>query len=294
MTRALYRLALADGTTRWAAGTIESGPAALLRADASLASLLGGSVEAIPAALAEAETVGVPVPGGARLLAPVDTQEIWAAGVTYERSRDARMEESDEPSVYDHVYEAIRPELFFKAVAWRVRAPGDPIGIRRDSGWDVPEPELGLVVTARMEVAGYVLGNDVSSRTIEGENPLYLPQAKVYDGSCSLGPAIVPVSETEPPFAIRLVVERERGVLLDETTSTIRIRRSFDELVEHLGRALELPSGAVLLTGTGLVPDPSFTLREGDVVRIESESLGVLENRVELVGRGAAQAGGSA
>jgi 2-dehydro-3-deoxy-D-arabinonate dehydratase len=294
MTRALFRLALADGTTRWAAGTIESGPASLLRADASLASLLGGPVEAIPAALAQAETGGLPVPGGAHLLAPVDAQEIWAAGVTYERSRDARMEESDEPSVYDHVYEAVRPELFFKAVGWRVRAPGDPIGIRRDSGWDVPEPELGLVVTARMEVAGYVLGNDVSSRTIEGENPLYLPQAKVYDGSCSLGPAIVPVSEAEPPFAIRLVVERENGVLLDETTSTIRIRRSFDELVEHLGRALKLPAGAVLLTGTGVVPDPSFTLREGDVVRIESEPLGLLENRVELVGRRAAQAGGSA
>ena len=166
-----------------------------------------------------------------------------------------------------------------------------PIGIRRDSGWDVPEPELGLVVSAGMELAGYVLGNDVSSRTIEGENPLYLPQAKVYDGSCSLGPAIVPASEAEPPFAIHLVVQRDGRRILDETTSTIRIRRSFDELIEYMGRALELPAGAILLTGTGVVPEPSFTLRAGDVVRIESEPLGILVNRVELVGRG--QAGGT-
>jgi 2-dehydro-3-deoxy-D-arabinonate dehydratase len=292
MTRALFRVALADGTSRWAAGTIDGGPTALLERDASLAALLAGSVGTIPAALDEAEGGGEPVTAGVRVLAPVDTQEIWAAGVTYERSRDARMEESDEPSVYDKVYEAIRPELFFKSPAWRVRATDEPIGIRRDSGWDVPEPELGLVVTSRMELAGYILGNDVSSRTIEGENPLYLPQAKVYDGSCSLGPAIVPVSEAEPPFAIHLVVERDGKAILDETTSTIRIRRSFDELIEHLGRALELPDGAILLTGTGLVPDPSFTLRAGDVVRIESETLGLLVNRVELVG--AAQPGGRA
>src|SRR5438552_4595585 len=175
MTRGLFRLGLPDGSIRWAAGTIDGGPSALLSADASLATLLAGSSRAIRSALDVAEAAAEPLPVGARILAPIDMQEVWAAGVTYERSRDARMQESDEPSVYDKVYDAIRPELFFKAQGWRVRATEEPIGIRRDSGWDVPEPELGLVVSAGMELAGYVLGNDVSSRTIEGENPLYLP-----------------------------------------------------------------------------------------------------------------------
>ena len=148
----------------------------------------------------------------------------------------------------------------------------------------MPEPELALVVAADLTIAGYTLGNDVSSRTIEGENPLYLPQAKVYDGSCALGPALVPAASTAPPFALRLAVLREGVVIVDESTTTARIRRPLEELVAFLGRALELPSGAILLTGTGIVPDASFTLLDGDLVRIEGGDLGVLENAVTLVG----------
>jgi 2-dehydro-3-deoxy-D-arabinonate dehydratase len=220
----------------------------------------------------------------------VESQEVWAAGVTYERSRDARMEESAEPSVYDHVYDAVRPELFFKSVGWRVRGPGESIGVRADSTWDVPEPELALVITASLEVAGYLIGNDMSSRSIEGENPLYLPQAKVYDGSCALGPCIVPVGEVEPPFEIHLRVMRGGATIVDDRTSSGRLRRSFAELAEHLGSALTFPAGAILLTGTGVVPDPNFTLRDGDEVRVEIEGLGELVNPVVRVGRSAAKA----
>jgi 2-dehydro-3-deoxy-D-arabinonate dehydratase len=222
------------------------------------------------------------------MVAPVDTQEIWAAGVTYERSREARAEESVEASVYDRVYEAARPELFFKSPGWRVRGSGEPIGVRADSEWNVPEPELALVVTADLQIAGYAIANDVSSRTIEGENPLYLPQAKLYDGSCAIGPALVPVSAAAPPFQIRLGVVRDGVAIVDESTSTARLRRPLTELVEYVGRALSLPDGAILLTGTGIVPAAPFTLRPGDVVRIEAGPLGVLENTVELVGRAAA------
>jgi 2-dehydro-3-deoxy-D-arabinonate dehydratase len=296
MTRALFRLELNDGSIRLARGTTEDGPHSLLPAGQSIERLLADGARALAAAVLDSPVAedAERVPMAYRLLAPVDSQEIWAAGVTYERSRDARMEESDEPSVYDHVYDAVRPELFFKAAAWRVRTTGEPIGIRGDSGWDVPEPELGLVVSADLAVAGYVIANDMSSRTIEGENPLYLPQAKIYDGSCAIGPAMVPASEVEPPFAIGLRVEREGATILDETTSTIRIRRSFDELTEHLGRALTLPAGAVLLTGTGVVPEPGFTLAEGDIVRIDGGPLGQLVNSVVLVGRAApVQPGGN-
>jgi 2-dehydro-3-deoxy-D-arabinonate dehydratase len=230
---------------------------------------------------------GEAIPAGARVVAPVDVQEIWAAGVTYERSRDARAEESVEASVYDRVYEATRPELFFKSPGWRVRGPGEAIGVRADSKWNVPEPELALVVTSDLQIAGYTIANDVSSRTIEGENPLYLPQAKLYDGSCAIGPALVPVSAAEPPFEIRLRVLRDGASVVDESTSTARLRRPLEELTEYLGRALSLFDGAILLTGTGIVPAAPFTLLAGDVVRIEIGPLGVLENTVELVGRAA-------
>jgi 2-dehydro-3-deoxy-D-arabinonate dehydratase len=281
--RALFRLALPDHTFRLATGDVATGPHVLLSKDASIAALLRDGAHALANAIAGAG--GEPVPDGARVVAPIDDQEVWAAGVTYERSRDARMEESAEASVYDRVYDAERPELFFKAAGWRVRGPGDDIGIRADSAWDVPEPELALVVTPDLEIAAYTIGNDMSSRTIEGENPLYLPQAKVYDGSCALGPALVPVTDVAPPFALRLVVERDGRVVVDDATTTARIRRPLPELVAFLGRALELPAGAILLTGTGVVPDPEFTLRAGDVVRIDGGPLGSLENRVVEVGR---------
>ena len=287
MTRGLFRLVLPDGSVRLAAGEVATGPEHLLSANQTITTVLRRGVSGLAEAVASGNG-GASVPAGSRLLAPVDDQEIWAAGVTYERSRDARMEESAEASVYDRVYEAVRPELFFKAAGWRVRGPGDPVGIRADSTWDVPEPELALVVAADLTIAGYTIGNDVSSRTIEGENPLYLPQAKVYDGSCALGPALVPAGEAAPPFAIRLVVTRAGVTVVDDTTTTARIRRPLAELVEFLGRALELPAGAILLTGTGVVPDPPFTLRGGDVVRIEAGPLGSLENPVVVVGAGAA------
>jgi 2-dehydro-3-deoxy-D-arabinonate dehydratase len=282
VTRAVFRLALPDGSVRLAAGDIETGPRALLAADETVGTILRrGATGLAEAAVASA---GPPAPKGSRILAPVDEQEVWAAGVTYERSRDARMDESAEPSVYDHVYDADRPELFFKSPGWRVRGQGELIGIRADSSWDVPEPELAVVVASDLTIAGYTIGNDVSSRTIEGENPLYLPQAKFYDGSCALGPALVPTSEAAPPFELHLLVSRDGAVLVDDATTTARIRRPLAELVEFLGRALELPAGAVLLTGTGIVPEPSFTLRAGDIVRIEGGPLGALENTVALVG----------
>jgi 2-dehydro-3-deoxy-D-arabinonate dehydratase len=281
--RALFRVALPDRPPQLARGDPATGPAELLPPEMTLDGLLRRGADALAAAVASAPTVGSAA--GARVLAPIDGQEVWAAGVTYERSRDARVEESEAaPSVYDLVYDAARPELFFKAVAWRVRAPGEPIGVRADSPWNVPEPELALVIASDLSIAGYTIGNDVSSRTIEGENPLYLPQAKVYDGSCALGPCIVPARSVEPPFEIRLAIVRAGSVVVSGATTTARLRRSFEELAEYLGRALTLPVGAVLLTGTGIVPEAGFTLLPGDVVRIEIEGLGSLENPVVSVG----------
>jgi 2-dehydro-3-deoxy-D-arabinonate dehydratase len=166
-------------------------------------------------------------------------------------------------------------------VGWRVRGPAEPIAIRADSAWNVPEPELTLVLAADLGVAGYTLGNDVSSRSIEGENPLYLPQAKIYDGSCALGPCIIPAEEAQPPFDIRLEINRAGATVWEGSTSTDNMRRSFDELASYLGRGLTLPVGAFLLTGTGLVPEASFTLATGDEVRIMSTQIGTLENMVE-------------
>ena len=187
---------------------------------------------------------------GGTLLPPVDSQEVWAAGVTYERSRDGRIEESTEAGVYDRVYVARRPEVFFKATAQRVVGDGQPVGVRADSPWNAPEPELGLVLNAAGEIFGYVVGNDVSSRSIEGENPLYLPQAKVYDRSCSLGPGIVPVwAAPALPFDIGLRVQRGDAVAYEESTSTASITRRFEDLAAWLTAALTFPVGVVLLTG---------------------------------------------
>lgn len=218
----------------------------------------------------------------AQVLAPVDRQEVWACGVTYQRSRVARMEEAIEKSVYDRVYDADRPEIFFKATAPRVVGPGQPVRIRQDSTWDVPEPEAALVVNSRQELIGLTIGNDMSSRSIEGENPLYLAQAKIYDGSCALGPSIRPIWELTDPagLAIRLVITRAGATVYQGEASTSQIRRPFDYLIGYLGRDQSFPDGAVLLTGTGIVPPNEFSLQVGDQVQIEIDQLGRLTNHV--------------
>jgi len=232
------------------------------------------------------ESAGAAAHLGGTLLPPVDSQEVWGTGVTYERSRAGRIAESTEGGIYDRVYVARRPEVFFKATAQRVVGPGQPVGVRADSPWNAPEPELGLVLNPAGEIFGYVVGDDVSSRSIEGENPLYLTQAKVYDRSCALGPGIVPAwAAPAPPFDIALRVQRGDSVAFEESTSTASITRRFEDLAAWLMAALTFPVGAVLLTGTGIVPNESFSLRAGDVVTIDIPSIGTLTNPVVLVGR---------
>jgi 2-dehydro-3-deoxy-D-arabinonate dehydratase len=219
------------------------------------------------------------------ILAPVDSQEVWAAGVTYFRSRTARIEESQDAgggTFYDRVYSAARPELFFKAAGWRVRPSGGTIRIRRDATWNVPEPELALYVNARGKIIGYTIGNDVSSRDIEGENPLYLPQAKMYDGSCALGPCVLVTDDVLPPetpISIRIV--RDGAEVFQGATQLSQMRRTPAELVEYLYRETSFPSGCVLLTGTGVVPPDGFMLQSGDRVDIEIAPIGALSNVVE-------------
>ncbi|MBK8050200.1 MAG: fumarylacetoacetate hydrolase family protein [Anaerolineales bacterium] len=216
-------------------------------------------------------------------LPPVDTQDVWAAGVTYERSRAARQEEAvDGGDVYARVYLAQRPELFFKAKAGWVVPPFGAVGIRRDAVWNVPEPELALVANPALEIVGYTAGNDMSSRDIEGENPLYLPQAKIYTGSCALGPGIVlhPMAETWPQVGIALKIERNGALAFAGETSTRLIRRRPDELLAYLGRSLAFPEGVVLLTGAGIVPPEGFTLASGDRVTVTVDGVGALVNIV--------------
>ena len=221
---------------------------------------------------------------GERVLAPIGSQEVWAAGVTYTRSRAARVDESAATgggSFYDRVYDAERPELFFKAAPWRVRGPGDAIRMRRDATWSVPEPEIALCINARGDIVGYTIGNDVSSRDIEGENPLYLPQAKIYDGSCALGPALFVSDAPLPPDTpIRLAVSRRGTMVVEGQTTFAQMRRSPKELVEFLFRETTFPAGCVLLTGTGIVPPDDFTLEAGDEARIEVPPIGSLSNTV--------------
>jgi 2-dehydro-3-deoxy-D-arabinonate dehydratase len=285
MTAGVFRLRLPDGRVQLATGDSETGPETLLAPTVSIDTLLAAGAGALEAALASPR--GGRVLPASHVLAPVETQEVWAAGVTYARSREARVAESSEPSVYDRVYEADRPELFLKSPGWRVRGPGASVGIRADSTWDVPEPELVLVVGADLSIVGYAIGNDMSSRSIEGDNPLYLPQAKIYEGACAIGPCIVPASLVQPPFEIAVEVIRDDSVAVRDATTTARLKRTPEELVAYLGRALSFPVGAMLLTGTGVVPPPEFSLRYGDVVRIEIAGLGTLENPVVKVGRSA-------
>ncbi len=216
------------------------------------------------------------------LKAPIDRQEVWAAGVTYLRSRDARMEESSQRDVYDRVYDADRPELFLKATPNRVSGPGEAIAIRGDSGWDVPEPELAILLNARGELVGYTIGNDVSSRSIEGENPLYLPQAKVYSRCAALGPTVVTVDEMPDVsnLEIQLTIYRGGTELFQDTTATSQLHRSLSDLIAYLFRDNEFPAGVFLMTGTGIVPPSEFTLQDGDEVAIRIDGIGSLVNPV--------------
>lgn len=219
----------------------------------------------------------------ARLLAPIDEHEVWAAGVTYKRSEEARKRESvGAARFYDLVYTAPRPELFFKAPCYRVVGPGQPVHIRRDSRWSVPEPELALLISPALKLVGYTIGNDMSARDIEGENPLYLPQAKLYDHSCALGPTVTLVDEMPRPeqTEIRMVIERGGRSVFEGTTTVAAMARPFDELIAWLGKETSFPHGVVLLTGTGIVPPDDFTLAAGDVVRIAIAGIGELVNPV--------------
>ncbi|TDW60758.1 fumarylacetoacetate hydrolase family protein [Kribbella pratensis] len=229
---------------------------------------------------------GEPVEG-LKFLPPLDGRgEVWCAGVTYERSRGARMEESTEQSVYDKVYSADRPELFQKAPAWRVVVDGEPVGIRTDSGHDVPEPELAVVANSHGQIVGFTVCNDMSSRSIEGVNPLYVPQAKLFAGGCALASGIRPVWEVTDPknLAIRLVIERAGAEVFSDTTSTAKLVRELQDLIDVLFLPNDFPDGVILATGTGIVPELDFALAEGDVITITIDEVGTLTNTV-AVGR---------
>jgi 2-dehydro-3-deoxy-D-arabinonate dehydratase len=216
-------------------------------------------------------------------LAPVDAQEIWAAGVTYKRSKVAREEESKGAAqFYDKVYTAARPELFLKATPARVMNPGEPVRIRADAKWSVPEPELTLVISPAGKIVGYTVGNDMSSRDIEGENPLYLPQAKIYKGSCSVGPLVTAAASMPelPEVEIKLVITRSRKVVFEGATKLSQMARTVESLAEWLFKENEFPNGAMLLTGTGIVPPDEFTLAKGDEVSITIAGIGTLKNPV--------------
>ena len=248
----------------------------------SLADVLQLPLDQVRHLVEAAESAGDPI-DEFRVLPPIDGRtEVWASGVTYQRSSDARQEESVVADVYARVYDAVRPELFFKGAAWRVVATTEPIGVRPDSEINVPEPELALVINARGETIGYTICNDVSSRSIEGENPLYLPQAKVYTGSCALGPTIRPSWEIAEPYAMGITVrvKRDCATAWEAQTNTSLLHRRFGDMVEHLFRNHTFPDGAVLSTGTGLVPDITFDLKPGDVVEVAIDGVGTLVNDV--------------
>jgi len=217
-----------------------------------------------------------------RLVIPLDPPEVWGCGVTYRRSREAREFETEAKGVYDLVYEAPRPEIFFKATAHRCVGPGEEVCIRGDSRWNVPEPELAFILGPNREIIGFTAANDVSSRDIEGENPLYLPQAKIYEGCCALGPSIVTIDEvgSEPKLKIECRILRSGSLIFEGSTNTSQMKRSFEELRSYLCRYNPVPLCTVCLTGTGIVPPDDFSLEEGDVVEISIEKIGTLRNRV--------------
>jgi 2-dehydro-3-deoxy-D-arabinonate dehydratase len=284
MATALWRVET-DRGPRLAAGPVDAGPDRLLPADVRLDDLLADGGDGFRVALSAAGDETAP---GARVLCPLEGQEVWAGGVTFERSREARNEEAGREvggvDFYDRVYDAERPELFFKAAVGRSRGPEEPVQIRADSGWDVPEGELGLVVNAAGEIVAYTVGNDMSSRSIEGENPLYLPQAKVYAGSCAVGPCLVPAEDVAPPeeLEISLLIERDGAVLFFDRISVSEMHRRPEELVDWLFRGQDFPVGVVLLTGTSIVPPLEFSLREGDLVTVEIPGVGLLRNPVQV------------
>jgi 2-dehydro-3-deoxy-D-arabinonate dehydratase len=221
-----------------------------------------------------------------RLGTPVESQEVWAAGVTYLRSRQARMAESEfSANAYDRVYEAARPEIFFKSAPGKVVPSGESVGIRSDASWSVPEPELALVLNSSARLVGFTIGNDMSSRDIEGENLLYLPQAKIYSGSCAVGPCIVvgPAETEARGWTIHLKIHRDGNTVFAGETQVSQLKRSFGELIQCLFRCQQFPQGAVLLTGAGIVPPDAFTLRSGDHIQITIPAIGVLENAVRVV-----------
>jgi 2-dehydro-3-deoxy-D-arabinonate dehydratase len=267
----------------------------LAKGDNTLLDLSPAGIESITALLESGDAAqrltglgelpGTPL-ADVTLLCPIEVQEIWAAGVTYLRSKDARMEESDfSATAYDRVYDATRPELFFKSLPEKVVACGEPVGIRTDAKWSVPEPELVLMMNSRGDVAGYAVGNDMSSRDIEGENLLYLPQAKVYHRSCAVGPWVrVRATESEArEWEITMQIERGGEMVFEGSVSVNQIKRSFGELSAAMFQSQVFPFGCALLTGTGIVPDDDFTLEEGDAVRIEISGIGCLENSVVRV-----------
>jgi 2-dehydro-3-deoxy-D-arabinonate dehydratase len=265
----LYDLSRYPGLTSLVEWLSLSCPVAELRRAAEVSPTL-------PISLADLEREG-------RLLAPLDQQEVWAAGVTYLRSKEARMEESaGGGGFYDRVYDADRPELFLKATPSRVGGPGGPVRVRADSRWNVPEPELALVISPSGRLVGYTLGNDMSSRDIEGANPLYLPQAKVYRECCALGPVILieEAPDASPHFALRMSIVRNGEPVFAGETSTRRMKRRFAELIDYLMRDNLFPEGVFLLTGTGIVPPDEFTLEPGDRIEITCPEIGTLSNVV--------------
>jgi 2-dehydro-3-deoxy-D-arabinonate dehydratase len=261
---------------------VSSSGEALHPLEASLAELLAGGLTSVHAAVDRALSA-TPLSGAVEVLAPVDLQEVWCSGVTYDRSRQARVDEAVVKSVYDLVFDAERPEIFMKAPAYRVPRPGAPLRIRSDSTWDVPEPELALVLTAQGEIAGYLVADDVSSRSIEGENPLYLAQAKIFDDAVGLSGTIVlarDLGDRAREATIGLTIERNGAMVFQGQTSTAAMVRRFEDLAGYLFRELSHPHGAVLLTGTGLVPPDDFTLEDGDVVEVEIDGVGTLRHDV--------------
>jgi len=254
---------------------------ALLSAAPSLPELLARHAGA-PPDHAYAALDRAPAPDAPHLLPPIDGQEVWAAGVTYTRSREARMEESEASAdVYARVYDAERPELFFKAMASRVVGPNDSVAARPDAVWTVPEPELTLALDAGLRVVGYTIGDDLTARDVEAQNPLYLPQAKVYDRCCALGPVIVPAAALDPyKLDITCSIVRDGREIFAGRTSTDQLHRRLDDLVAYLGRCNTFPSGAFLMTGTGIVPPDDVSLSAGDAVEITITGLGTLCNTV--------------
>jgi 2-dehydro-3-deoxy-D-arabinonate dehydratase len=276
----LCKVGQADGGATVA--VLEAGRLRLLNGSQTLSSVLhSGDPAGLARSLLKTGDPGVPIESVA-LRAPLDDQEVWAAGVTYKRSREARERESAGAArFYDLVYNAARPELFFKAPARRVVGPGGAVRIRRDSRWSVPEPELALLLSPTLKIVGYTIGNDMSSRDIEGENPLYLPQAKVYDQCCALGPCILLTDEPLPPSTeILLRIRRGGQNVFDGGTTLAQLKRTPDELAGWLYRDNSFPSGCFLMTGTGVVPTSNFTLNSGDVIEITIEPIGVLSNTV--------------